>query len=354
MKKSILKRIRKFKKKYRIYRHWNYENFPAKQVAPLTADEKKAVDAVWRDKRFLNNYKWHALFKTARGTLEPEMVPCDVFYMKMLQKLNNTSLSKAWNDKCFTAKIYSGLPIPESLVYCIDNGFYDTDYNYLSSAEAVARLQQADTQVIVKPSLASRIGKGFEKLRTEELTENSLEKIAKARKGNCVFQRLLKQSEQFAAFNPDSVNIIRVNALRLESEIVILNATVRFGAPGQATDVYKDAKGEEQLNLLGIDRSGCLMDRVYHIDGSWENAADYGFVPGTPVEGFDEVLSLAKTAMKRLRHFNLVAFDITVDSNYHPVLIEANTGNPGIFGYQFVHGPLFGEYFDRVMEVYFK
>lgn len=336
----------------RKYEIWATKRLPTTtRLKALSEEQKKEVDAIWSPFWFKPGYAWHELEYAARGEFSAEIVPCDVFYNNFIPKLNHIRIAPGWNDKAYGPKFFSGLPVAETVVFCIDGYYYNSDYEQINVNEVLNTLKSTAPKLIIKPSRGPGCGFGVSMIETCSLNEESLSDYKKKLRNNFLFQIPIRQSKQLSGLNRSSVNILRVNSLHLDNEIIILNTTIRFGIDGSCTDVGRDSNGEEVLNLLGVDKSGHIMDKVFHYDGSSTPIEQYGLKPGTELIGYDKVISLSIEAHKRLHHFDFVGFDITIDENHNPVLIEANLGQPGIFAYQYVHGPLFGKYLSRVISL---
>lgn len=351
---KCLKHLNELRKERNTFMKWAYKKLPKNIVRiPLSAEQKKAVDAVWGPYRYKAAYGWHELYSQSRGMFSPEYVPSDVFYPRMLPKLNDLYMYKAWVDKSYAPLFFAGLPQTNTVVECIDGRLYDSSYEPVTAERALEILCETSSMMIVKPSKSRGQGAGVSKFEVEGQTGDTILEMCRKRGDNCVFQEPVRQSRQLAALNKDSVNIMRINSLRLGDEIHTLNVTIRFGIPGLLTDVGKDKNGKEVLNLLGIDKAGNMMDKVFHNEGDSEPVENYGFKAGTHLEGIEDAVALTKAVHKRLHHFDFVGFDVTIDENNRPLLIEANLAWAGIYAYQFVHGPLFGEHLPAVLDYCF-
>ena len=65
-------------------------------------------------------------------------------------------------------------------------------------------------------------------------------------------------------------------------------------------------------------------------------------------------MELVKLGAMRLPHFRLIGWDVAIDSNNEPLIIEANLTMSGLDVIETINGPLFGEYTDKVLEEIFK
>lgn len=316
--------------------------------AALTAKEKREVDELWGGVWPKPDYGWHEHYKAVNGEFDARYVPKDVFYLDMLPRLTNTALSTAWADKAYYPERFPDTRFPVQLLACIDGNLYGGELKPMSWEEAWAELMPRG-RVFVKPSVGSSVGRGAFKLDMGDVPDPSALEAALSGSGlNYVVQELVVQNEAFAALNESSLNIIRVNSVRLGREQFFANAAVRFGVPGCATDItFID--GREVARFVGLDREGCMRGFYCDQDGNRGDLADLGIgIGGGSLPGYAEALEMCAGMHGRLHHFGIAAFDVAVDRNGEPVAIEVNLRYPGVVFYQYANGPFFG---DRTQDV---
>lgn len=316
----------------------------------LSASQKEEVDVLWGGIRYRQNYRWHEFFYGLSGHFDARYVPAEIHFMDILPVLNNADLRLAWEDKAFYTLRFPGIRFPTSLAYCIHGRLYDANYQPTHTADLLPILQEYP-EVLVKPTLDTFCGKGVQVFNPSRFNTQSIDALCADREGNCVFQVPLSQHAITAALNASSCNIVRINTLRTNTDLHVLNATIRFGDPGNRTDVSFDQDGIERLNLLGLDSQGHIMEHTYTAQAEKDDVARFGLEPNTPLPGFDQAIELCLDVHTRLPHFDLAAFDVAIGEDGLPVLIEVNLGSPGVVFYQFMHGPFFGEYTEQVVAV---
>ena len=231
---------------------------------------------------------------------------------------------------------------------CIDRRLYGGDGAPLSQREAAALLQ-SEARVIAKPSLGSHAGLGVEIWNPAHLGSDKLIEKLSTYGANFVVQRLIIQHDTLAQLNASSVNIIRINTLRIGARIEVLHATIRFSIPGSVTDVaYPD--GREALRLVGVKTDGRMFDDVLDEQGKSFPLEQYRLERGTLVPGFKEACEVCINLHSRLQHFDLVGFDVAIEKDGNPTVVEFNLCGPGVMFYQLVHGPFFGEHTTQLIE----
>lgn len=164
---------------------------------------------------------------------------------------------------------------------------------------------------------------------------------------NFIVQAAVKQHPVLAQLNPTSLNTIRVVSFFFEGEVHILSCILRVGAP----DAKVDNVGAGGY-ACPVQMNGNLNAKAVNRKAEWveENSAGIKF-SDIRVPEFDKVIETIKFAHKRLAHFKLIGWDMSVDMQGTPVLIEYNTC-PG--QNQISCGPTFGNLTDQVLDEFFN
>ena len=313
----------------------------------LSKGERAAVDSKWGELRYSPSYRWHEVFASIHG-FDEHYVPADSWFMYLMPKLNDRKLIQAWSDKSYLPKIFEGLPVPESYGFCIKGRFYDANYQSISEEKLIGTLRNKASRAIVKPSGKTWRGHGVAVVEPETLDPVSLRKLASDRMGNCIFQAVIEQSQTLSMFNSNSCNIVRVYTLRLGNEIHVLSATVRFGVGDSITDVSYDENGELQYRTVGVTADGRFKENIYDalLQARPFDVAEMS--PGDALPGYNRVVEACRLAHSRMHHFDLIGFDMCIDKNNEPLIIEANK-EPGLPFNQAVNGPAFGDMTDDVI-----
>jgi hypothetical protein len=130
---------------------------------------------------------------------------------------------------------------------------------------------------------------------------------------------------------------MRVLTLRIDAEIVHLSTFFRIGRRGMRADNYAAggiACGTEggRLRECGFDNSLQCHDK--HPDN------------GTPFTGelpnWDVTVRLCQKMHESLPWFDLISWDVALDTTRQPRIIEFNVANQGVLSHQITNSPLFG------------
>lgn len=320
----------------------------------LTKEQKAEIRDFWSPYKKIST-KWAQYYSAMNGHFDPRYIPNDLYYTVMDQYFNNRKLGYGFNDKNYYSKIFAGIKQPEIVVRKINSLIFDENYNQISENEAKQRIL-SQGEVICKPSQETGSGRGIIFFNSSD--ESSInEFLDNPEYDDYVVQKLIKQHSELNRVHNGSVNCIRICSLLMEDGVHILSSVLRMGFGGSKVD---NATAKENAKYdgmsCGIDQNGCLKKCAYGYNtGICRTQHPDGLVfEGFKIPSYDKALELVKKAHPLIAHFRLVSWDIAIDDNGTPVLIEANMRKGGINFHQFNNGPLFGELTERVLDEVFK
>lgn len=313
----------------------------------LSADELGQIKELWGGLGWHGRGEWHAWYKHVSGAFDSRYLPSELYATYILPRLNNAAVSAAWVDKSFFDWNFPDAPFAHSVARCVDGNWVAEDFSPANVASVAAAVHECGS-VLLKPSMGSNQGKGVEVWDTTSLDKDELRARLESYGHNFVVQELIRQHPLMAKLNESSVNIVRINTLRFRGGVVPLNAIVRFGVPGSKTDITR-VDGVETVNIVAVSPDGRLADAVYDAQGRCVPVGKYGLDAGSCVPGFTEAVDVVLAVHERLWHFDIVGFDVAINENGHPIIIEYNTNFPGITFPQYACGPFFGDLTENVI-----
>lgn len=310
----------------------------------LTGEQKKEVQDFYLDMigKKVPLY-CHEYFYSRTGHFTKEYIPNNFYHCELIPRANVSSMM-AICDKNLCEILFPGENVARSLLKNI-NGYYYCDGKPISEEEAIVKFRNLD-EAIIKPSRESQ-GHGVQLLRVKDGVTNisgkSLSQVFKDYGQDFLIQEKVRQHKDMAALNPTSVNTVRVLSYRSGMEVLIIYSVVRIGrknavidnqcSGGISTTVSKDG-------LLGEKAFGGYYEDNILTTDSGITLKDY------PVPSFDKVIDMVKRLHLRLPYFNLVGWDMAVQEDSKPILIEFNT-NPGLSQSAFKSG--MGDYTERII-----
>jgi hypothetical protein len=306
----------------------------------------------------------YKIYSSISGIPSADFVPDNIFYWIIEPTLNRLKTNFAYSNKNFYEKLYTPEFFPRGILHCINNEFYDSDYHLIKSLnqDIIENLLTDYNQVILKPALETSSGRNvklfvrnnaiFTNGKGEELSADYLNKI---KKSDFILQEKVKSHPFYAQFNYSSLNTVRLMTYRSvkTDKIDIVSGMLRIGEPGSVVD-NRCAGGA----AVGLSRSGKINSRG--ING---NCNIIKHLPANPDIRFDEIgvafnydlmVNAARKVSSQILNFRLISYDLCIDSEDSPRIIEINLGNQGTTSLQALNGPLFGEYTDEIIEYSLK
>lgn len=324
------------------------KDLPDNFSCPLSNDEKEEIFKVWgmKDEQL---YKEFEIFKFFGG-FDVRYLTHYVYLPSLAHKLNNYKYTRLLEHKSLLGRLCnSTLKFPKCLVRVLDGEYYNDKMCQISKEEAVNEIAEVGV-IIVKDSTESSGGRSIEKIDIGSLDKTSrearIQQIFEERKYDFVIQECIKQHSSMARFNPTSINTLRVTSLYLNGKFTALSTTLRFGKKGSIVDNL-GAGGV----IVGVNHDGHLKDYGYDI--KYNKYAEYNDIifKDTIIEQIPSILK--QIEYNHINNFSLcklIGWDICINENNEPIIIEINSSQPGVTGQQLCSGPIFGDRFEEVME----
>lgn len=329
------------KKKLEITRKFKY----LKNRRRLTKEQKKEIQDFYLNAigKKIPLYM-HEYFYSRNGIFSKYYIPSTLYLGDLLPKANDSRLLAFYTDKNFTELLFPGENIAHAVLQNI-NGYYYFENEPVSKEEAVLRCQNLK-EVIIKPSRASK-GKSVQLFSVEDGITNiegePVSRLFKEYKKNFLIQNRVRQHKDMAALNPTSLNTLRILSYRSGMEILIIYSVVRIGRLNQVVD-NQSAGGlsttispEGKLGKFSFGKVG--SDNIEQTDTGIR-------LEGYQIPSYDKAIDFVKRLHYRLPFLNIVGWDVAIEENGEPILIEFNVG-PGLS--QSAFGSGMGEHTERII-----
>ena len=345
----ILKKMISQYNKKREMKKWEKkitENFKdLEHRKKLTKAQKKEVQDFYMDMigKKVPLY-CHEYFYSRTGHFTKEYVPNNIYHCELVPKANIKSYGSVLGDKNMCDFLFPGENIAHSILKNM-NGYYYYEGRPVSEEEAVSLCQNLD-KVIIKPSKESK-GHGVQLFSVKDgitsLSGKTISQLFKDYKKDYLIQDWVKQHSGMAALNPTSVNTLRVLSYRSGMEVLIVYSVVRIGRSGSVID--NQCAGGISTTISRDGKLGKFAFGGYATDNI--DKTDTGIVlEDYQIPSFDKAIEMVKRLHLKLPFFNIVGWDVAIQENGEPVLIEFNT-NPGLSQSAFKSG--MGEYTERII-----
>ena len=312
----------------------------------LTKEQKREVQEFYKGligKRVSLNS--HEYFYSRNGVFSKEYVPKGLYTMELLPRANKMAYREAYVDKNMTDILLPNVKHPHTILKRM-NGYFYYENKPVSKQEAITLCQNI-SHAIVKPVL-DHGGHGIQALEVENGVTNingwTIEQLFDHYGQDFQIQERLKQHAKMNLLNDTSVNTIRIVTYRSDMEILIIYSVVRIGKKGAVVD-NQFAGGistviGEDGKLGGTAFGGLTADGVEKTESGIE-------LNGFEIPSYQQAIETVKRLHYQLPYFNLIGWDVAIDEEGDPVVIEWNAG-VGLS--QSAYGPGFGKYTERIIK----
>lgn len=312
----------------------------------LTPIQEKEIKQYWHNLLGIDiPLDWHRYFYKRTGVYSVKYIPTSLYYTDLIGRFNKFQMNEAYTDKNITdvllPKQYQPVVVLKNM-----NGRYFIGDKPVCKQEAIQFCSNI-TDVLIKPTLKCH-GDGVCKFSVHDgittVKGLTIEQLFDSYNPNFIIQRVLHQHPQMDALNSSSVNTIRILTYHSEQEVLVLYSVIRIGKQGAEID--NETAGGISTR---INPDGTLCKYAFGAPGN-DNVekTDTGVVlDGYKIPSYDKAVDLAKRMHLLLPHFDLVGWDIAIDLDGNPIIIEYNTW-PELS--QSANGPAFGDYTERVLK----
>ena len=312
----------------------------------LTSVQEKEIKQYWQKLLGIDiPLDWHRYFYKRTGVYSVKFIPTTLYYTDIIGKINQMQFERAYSDKNLTELLLKGIKQPETIVKNMNGHFYYKG-SAVSRAEVLEKCKNME-DAIIKPSLLSH-GDGVKKFNCIDGKTNvngkSISQLFDDYKCNFIVQKIVHQHELMCKLNPSSVNTIRILTYRSDMEVILLYAVIRIGRMGW--DIDNETAGGISTK---INEDGTLCKYAYGAPGNdMIEKTDSGVIlEGYKIPSFDKAIETVKNLHLQLPHFDLIGWDICINTVGDPVLIEWNVW-PELS--QSANGPAFGDYTERILK----
>ncbi len=322
----------------------------------LTEKEKNEIDQYWSPYNVkFQDYEWHRMYYAVTGIHDPRFIPVPFAERVLYLYYNKQSFVPAYADKNMFQFFLPRMRFPTSIGKRVNFRYYDNagkcygeelTQQYIDAVyTAFLESSKGKTnEIVLKEAVGSKQGRGVKKCKI--LSKESLNSLlAQNESENLSIQIAIQQHPFFSQFNEDSVNIIRITTWRKGNDVFILCPCVRFGIKGFHTDIAY-VNGTEIINAVKINHDGTIQKKYVTLNGELFDLPD-GI--DTTVPEWENIIEQVRTNALELPYFDIVAWDITVNTDNQVICIEYNLKWPGTIVYQYAHGPMFGEHTNEVL-----
>ena len=332
-------------------------NLKLNNLKSLSNSDREEIDAFWArymtpiQRENLIDYQSYEVYNKLlhEGERLCDYMP-DIFYGVFIDDYyGNPQHSKPVDDKNLYDLLFHDINRPRVIFRKMYDMLLDGDYKDITMDEAIAKASEYD-EVILKLGRFSGCGEGiiFWNSKTDDV--EMIRNLVQHPK-DVICQAIIKQHSELNRLNSTSVNSLRIMTLDLHGEIYVLSSVLRMGMNGARVD-----NASSGCIICGIKPNGQLKEVAYD-----KSASKYLCHPqGTAFESvtipnYDKCISIVIELAKRCCSISrLISWDLAIDENGTPMLIEFNVCYGELDFHQLCNGPIFGDLTEDVLRDVFS
>ncbi len=320
----------------------------------LTGSQKLMVDSFWNgygrnaSKLFdLGQYEVYNRYKDPNTPLEL-FIPDDFYYCYADLYFTDYHTSIKFDNKNLYDLYFFDVHRPESLGRNINGILMDSDYSQISVESLLRKCSEARS-VIIKKTLNSDGGHGIAFFDDCNLKSDDIMTYLSENR-DFIIQRVVKQHPDIAIFNPESVNTVRIMTLFFNNTVHVLSSVLRMGINGSRVD-----NASSGGIVCGINDDGSLKKYAYDSVANRYECHPQGMsFDGHVIPSFDKCVEICKSLSLRFVNISrLISWDLSIDTNGMPLLIEANFTGGQLDFHQLCNGPIWGSMTKNVLDEIF-
>lgn len=317
------------------------------EMRKLSPEQKKQVREYWEiPKGEEIDYRTHEIMLSIKDDFDPRYLPEYTFRRYIDPFLSDRRMTWGWDDKNYFDRYLPEVPFPYTYVRNINGYFLNHNYEPISKEEA-KKIVAENLPVIIKPTIFSGSGKEIELIESLEEIEEKFDGHIK----DYIVQRLVVQCDELKKMSLRCVNIMRIVTAIVEGKPKYMTAVLRCNQSDVIADNI-DAENSDGTLFVGITEDGKLNDTGYHVNNRKIKKLISGFeFGGLQIPSYKDAIDVALKAHAQMPMFGVLGWDITIDENNKPLVMEYNLKGIGVYYYQLANGPFFGDdskYFARI------
>lgn len=346
----IADKARKYSLKYRTNkaRRWalNIEakNMNHLELQDLTKDEEREILKVWGEIGLKPYPLFYKMFKTI-DVFNPNYLSDDLYFPVILRTLNPDCFSKSFAHKGNFALLFSGISQPKMLACSIRGVFFNNKWEIVDKQVLLSILGAIDS-FIIKPTKDSSCGQGVRLVKKN--LEKNLDNIINGYGDDWIAQEVVCQSPITAQFNKSSVNSYRVTTLFINGVVTTQSICFKVGANQSVTDNL----GSGGI-MVGVTPEGYFYEYGYDNKYNKYKSTSNGILFKGVHHNYIPLISL-KMEEYHTKFFptvGIIGWDVAIDKDSNPIVLEANLNFPGIQFEQLAIGtPIFGKRTNEVIK----
>lgn len=297
-----------------------------------------------RDMKLCNDYAvdvlghrhfapWLYVYAALSGTFKVGWMPDNYYGSVVVRKLKGRYGMLA-DLRALNAVILQSDAFPDILSY-VNGIFFDTEYRFVSPDTVHEKLFMNRDRIIFKLD-SSLQGRGIYFFDRDSFSVDRIKKL-----GNGLFQRVIKQHEEFSRFAGESVSTIRLTTVYEDTgRVSVRGCFLRLGS-GEETHV----QSKTQIRVPIDVRSGAFNDVGYTVD--WFETRIHptskAKFAGNIIPAFNACIDTVTKLHHKVPYARSVGWDVAIDREGNIRLMEWNAAHNGVTFHEATQGPCFAD-----------
>jgi len=281
------------------------------------------------------HWVWIALYTELKGEYKKGWMPNDIYEYVIIRNLNPYHLSAISTIKTFDHRIFESFSVEPIALY-IARQFYDSKQMLISEKDFENKMKSLNQEVVIKPD-SGPSGFGHRFLWPDEISTEDLKGSI-----NYVIQPVIKQHDTLSRFSLRSVNTLRITTFITKAgNVQFKYILLRFGI-GESRVDNMVAGG----CMIYLDQDGNICSPAYNHLGMKISDVhpDTGLIfSDIRVPGVRKAINKCIEAHRLFPYLRFIAWDVCIDLNTKPVLLEWNARCPDILTEEALKGPIWAD-----------
>lgn len=305
----------------------------------LTDVQEKEIKSFYK-----NNYgkeiptDWHRLYQSYTGKYCVDYFPEIIFSTELEPYTNPYRIAEFLGNKNLLHPFFgdiTALHVPYTYLSCA-NGVYRNEKHHIIGKNEAIRILAGLQSFVVKKTCDTDSGRDVCIFHNGADPNSILDDFGE----EFVVQEIISQHSSLSTLNPTSVNTFRVITYLCDEDVKICPIALRIGRSSSDRDNIHNGG-----ICVGVNNDGSLKSMAFSEYGErFIKHPDSNIIFDGYSIDISRILNVVKDMHSRVPYLGIISWDLCIDEENKPTLIEMNTTGQSAWFCQMVNGEsLFGE-----------
>lgn len=319
----------------------------------INKSQKEEILKFWNKFHVKVDMRWFDIYNTIYNNRDSDNLkynlPHDIYYSYIDTYFSDVRRSRACDDKNMYDMYFHDIPQPKTVARRMNGIYMDANYRIISVNDVLDACGDSG-RVVIKPSVCSEGGHGIV-FWDSAINDISMLMSVLTSADDIIIQETIQQHDTLSLIHACSINTVRIMALIYNDDVHILSSVLRMGIDGSRVD-----NASSGGIFCGIEDDGRLKNFAYDLNAKFYKRHPQGAIFNEyKIPNFSTCIDIVKKLAPRLAGISkLCSWDLSIDKNGNPLLIEANMSYGGITTHQYCNGPLFGAHTLEILNMVFN